>query len=126
LSPPVGSSHFMAPLLPEVLYWLLPLCERSCSYAGQTVVASARAAVQMIETQTPTATASLIGVFISSHFIFKTVPSVLRGWRIFIGVYGDVPVAISGTSSGLLESLVTFMNRSDANDPNAFAVNSTV
>src|SRR5580692_4076976 len=115
LKPPVGRSHFVAPLLPAVLNWLLPLCELSCSYAGQTVAASARAAVNMIETQIATLTDKLIGVFILPLFHSRTR-----------AVYGDVPVAISGTSSGLLVSLFTLMNRSELNGPKAFAVNSTV
>jgi hypothetical protein len=73
----VGRSHFVTPLLPAVLNWLLPLCERSCSYVGQTVTASARAAVNMIETQIATATAKLVGVFIFPLFILRLVPSVL-------------------------------------------------
>src|SRR5271166_1325090 len=56
LLPPVENGHpaLVAPLLAEVLNWLRPLCERSCSYVGQTVVtmiAPASAAAHIIKAQ---------------------------------------------------------------------------
>jgi len=64
LLPPVENDHLVAPSLPEVLNSLRPLCERSCSYIGQTVAASARATVHMIVKQIAAATAAPICIFI--------------------------------------------------------------